>query len=444
MSFWDELLNSIGNGNRVSGSPHPAGTFPQGRAGSVQLGSSAMNTITDRLRQYNDDRNGSGGWHSSMGSQRSLDGGYKYGLGGSIGSQLSRNVEPPGSDLNDILARLEELQNPDRYMTDSADLSRQAMAAASAQYDPIIASLRQQAEGDTQRANINKVELGQMFNSLSGSLQGDIPAIQKQYAGDKATSKQQFADLQGQIKQQYATSQTEQEDMMKRLGIQAAASETLPEQQRDRDYFTNLAGKEGQTQQSALGEEETGSVDYTRQGSQIARTEGVQRQADVMTQLQDLLHQYESQIGANQAAKQNAYTAGLGQLQSQMMNDASDRADRESSNFLQMINLGRDLRSDEYKYNAQAPSTAVKSPADIAQRVLGLGMNDRQAQSIQDVFMSALSKDPVIQSGTTGFGMNVPKEQLAQRVVNMGRQQHFSQPALNALMTVALEYFGRR
>lgn len=445
MAFWDWLVNPMGAG-RTSGNPNPAGTFAGGPAGSYGGGGSdSFDTILNQIRAYNDRKNGTGGFRSNPNAQRSLSGGPRYGdrnLGGQIGSGL-RSSGPPGID--DILARLEQLQDPGQYMMGEGDIDSQAMAAASAQYDPLIAALKRQEGAATSRANQGKVELGQMFNALSGSLQGDIPKINQQYAGDKKETLNLYKDQQKAVQDQYKASQAEQEATMQRLGTQAAAGDVLPQQQRDNAYFKNMASQENVTQQNALTQEQQGAVTYTREGSQIARTEGVQRGADLMAELQSLLAEYEGKIGDYGAAKQQAYISGKGQLQSQMMQDANDRADRASQNYLDMINLGRALKKDEAGEAGGGYATTTKSPGDVASRVLGMGLNQAQAQGIQDVFMSAVGSDPTILSGRDSvFGQSVPKEALAQRVVALGKQRHFSPAALNALQTIALEYFGRR
>lgn len=444
MAFWDDIINGLDfrPRRRVSGSPiPPGGPFPGGPAGSSQIGSNAFDRITDLIDRSNRGRYGgissgefSGGINSSRLPWRSA--------GGRIGAGLSSAFQPPG--IEDILRRLEELQNPDRYM-DASNLEEQAMAAASAQYDPLISALRRQMASAEARGQRNKAELGRMYSALSGSYKEDIPAIQQQYAGDKASTAKLYNDQKAAVKQQYDASQKEQADMMKQLGIEAAASEVLPQQQRDEDYFINLAGQDNTVQQSALNQERAGTVNYTREGAQIARSEGTNRQADLIAELQDLLAEYEGQIGEYGAAKQQAYVAGLGQLRSQMMEDAYNRSDRAAQNYLDMINLGRALRRDEAEMGAGQEIGPVKSPADIAGRVLGMGLNQAQARGIQDVMSSMLANDPTILSGRDKyFGQTVPKEALAARIVEEGRKRGFSRQALNALQTIALEYFGRR
>lgn len=349
-------------------------------------------------------------------------------------------VQVPGISTADILARLEALQDPSKYMMDPAMLERQAMAAASAQYDPLITELSSQMRSAQSRGERNKVELGSMFGALSTNLMQDIPAITQSFGQTKQTTQQEYDTLKNSIQQQYAQSQKEQEDMMKRLNIEAAAPDILPEQQRDRDYFTSLASTEGQTAQTALGMEERGATEFTRKGSELARVEGTQRQANLMTQLAELLNTYESQIGSQRAAKQQAYTAGLGELQSESQKNALTRSQRDFENYIKSIQLGRQLRQDE-----MSPIGYTKSPADIPGRALSMGLDEYGAQSVQDVFMSAVGGDESILAGIDStFGTALPKEALAARVMEAGRQAGLSRQELNALQTIALEYFGRR
>jgi exonuclease VII large subunit len=188
-------------------------------------------------------------------------------------------------------------------MMDQGSLERQARAAAAAQYDPVIAALRNQASSASARGERNQRDVISMFNQLGDNLHGDLPAIQQNYDQTQQATGKEYADLQKGIQDQYASSQADQEALYKRLNIEAAAPGILPNQARDKDYFVNRAKTDAQTQQSALTTERQGAIDYTNKGSQMARTEGTQRGADIMSQLTELLNQYNAQIGANEAAK---------------------------------------------------------------------------------------------------------------------------------------------
>lgn len=355
---------------------------------------------------------------------------------GQIGSGLG--IPQPGS-IESIMERLEELQDPSRYMTPMEMMEREARAMAGAQYDPIIARLRNQMGLAEQRAGRNKEALGAMFNQLSGNLSAEIPEIQEMYQGAAQKTAGQYADLKNSITQQYSNSQAEQEEMMKRLNIEAAAPDVLQQQGVDRDYYVNRASTDAQTQASALGQEERGAVEYTRKGSQMAQTEGTQRQADLMFQLQDLLAQYEGQIGEAEIGRNQSYLSALYGLRNDSSKQAMDAAQRDFENYIKMIGVGQSLNK------AGQAVTSVQSPADIANRALGMGVTPQGAQNIQNVFMSTISSDPMIMAGIDeNFGQALPKEALAARVVEAGRNAGLSPQELNALQIAALEYFGRR
>lgn len=356
---------------------------------------------------------------------------------GRAGSALG--LPQPGS-IEEILAELRRLQDPGRYSVDSALLERQAMAAAAAQYDPITAALAQQGSAAQSRANRNSAQLKSMYTGLSQSLLGDIAPIQQQYADTQAKTGQQYAQLQQQIKDQYASSQAEQEAMMKRLNIEAAAPAVLPEQQRDRDFAVNTAAVQGQNVQDQLSQQGSGAVTYTRQGSQLAQTEGTNRQADLMATLADYLNQVQGQIGANQAAKSAAYQSNLMSLQQDASKSAVQNAQRDFENYLKVIGVMQNLQP---KTKEAGP---VKSPLDIGPRVMGsFGLDANSAQQVQNAFMSAVSSDDLILAGVDpGSGMSLTKEALAKRVVDMGRQRGLPAHLINALENIALEYFGRQ
>ncbi|SRR6266498_1061423 len=353
---------------------------------------------------------------------------------GKAGSAL--NQQRPAS-IEDIISKLESLQNPDRYSVDPELLKRQAMATASAQYDPVIAQLRNQMGLAQTRAERNKAQLGSMFEGLSQSLTNDIAPIQQQYQATEQKTADQYTQLQNQLKSQYSDSQAEQEAMLRRLNIEAAAPDVFDKQTSNRDMYLSNAATESQNVQSQLAQQEGGAVNYTRQGAELARTEGTNRQADLMNVLSDYLTQSEGQIGANEAAKNQTYLAQLAGLQGNSQKDAIERAQRDFENYIKVIGVMQSLQPKQ--------GQAASGLGDVAGRALGLGLDTNSSQAIQNVFMSALSSDPIIQSGLDPtFGVSLTKEALANRIVEAGRQQGLGPQQINALQQIALEYFGRR
>lgn len=354
------------------------------------------------------------------------------------GRGMVQSTQPRPMNTADIIAELQRLENPDRYAVDPAILERQAQATAAAQYDPVIAQLRNQAGLASSRAERNKAQLGGMFSGLSQSLMNDVAPIQQQYANTQKQVAGQYDALKQELTNQYASSQADQEAMMKRLNIEAAAPDSLAGQQSDKNMYLANTATEAQNVASQLAQQEGGAVNYTRQGAELARTEGTNRQADLMTSLSDYLGQVEGQIGANEAAKSQAYIATLTGLQNSAQEQAVQRADRDFGNYIKVIQLAQSL-------NPQQKPISVGSLADIAPKALSLGLGVNDAQNIQNIFASAIGSDPVILSGLDSkFGVPLTKEALANRVLEAGRAQGLNQAQLNALQEMALEYFGRK
>lgn len=344
--------------------------------------------------------------------------------------------------MADIMSRLESLQDPSRYRMNPDELMEQARAGASAQYDPIIAQLRGAQSQAQQRGERNRQQLGEMFGQLSNSLNADIAPLEQKGAETRQAVGNQFEQLKQSIGQSYDTAQRQQEEMMARLNIQAAAPEVLGKQETDQAYFTNRANTDQNTATTALDQENRGNVEYTRRGSEVARIEGTQRQADLMSRLQDIMDAYQNQIGANEAAKGSAIQKMFGELSGQANEQAYKLADRDYDHYLQSIQLGRQLSNDAYSRLGKNQITQTQSLADVAGRAMNLGLPTGSAQRLQDIFSSTLSGDDRIKGGLnpdTGQALN--DYQMAQYVLDAGREQGLSQAELNALQAIALEYF---
>jgi hypothetical protein len=355
-----------------------------------------------------------------------------------------------GNDINDILAQLQQLQDPSRYLAGENDLRAQAAAIAGAKYDPVIAGLRNQASQATKRGEQGQKDVISIFNQLSDSLKGDVPTIEGQYNEAQQKQTGQFNDLKQGIQDQYAKSQAEQAQIYKDLGIQAAASDVTPQQQTDRDYFTNRASTDAQVQNSALTQERQGMVDYTNKHSQNARTEGTQRSADILANLNSLLEQYNSNIAGQEAAKQQETLAGFLNLKQQNQQSAGQQAQNAFQNYIATLNVGRNLKSDELdnalkmKQLNGAQAGAVKSIADIPDRVMSMGLDGQSAQAVQNVMVSGLNNELISGGLDPNTGQQATPEAKVQALLEQGQSSGLNQQQLNALRIAALEYFGRR
>jgi hypothetical protein len=122
-------------------------------------------------------------------------------------------------------------------------------------------------------------------------------------------------------------------------------------------------------------------------------------------------------------------------------------AQRDFQNYISAANLGRGLQSDQLNQLKMQQSLypgAVKSLSDISGRALGMGLNNNEASDLSSAFGQALSNPQLLSGIDQNSGQQLSPEAKAQLVMEQGRSQGLSQSELNALMSMALEYFGRR
>lgn len=345
---------------------------------------------------------------------------------------------------------LERLQDPSRYFMDEAELRRQAQAAADAQYNPIISGLQQEMQGARTRAGRQKTELGQMFGALSRDISGDIPDIESFFEEESGGIEKQYKNLEGTIRENYAESQRDQEEMLKRLNIEAAAPDILPEQMADRDFFVGSAQRESQNLQSALGQEKRGDIGFTRAGSQMAQTEGTNRQADLMAELEDTLSAYRGQVTATELARTQAATSGYGDLQQQMRQEAFERSQQDFQNYLKVLELQQGFAAGEAGEEGEAPdafdpSDPVKSPRDIAPTLsarYGGMLRPQEIRNIEDLIFDSKAINAAVDP-------RQPRQSpyyIASQVLNEARDRWkvVTPTVERALREIVLEYLGVR
>lgn len=373
---------------------------------------------------------------------------------------LARRVlpEPPGigagaagvaeSVTPSVFDELLALQDPSRYMMDEASLRRQAQQAAGAQYNPIIRALQQQQESARGRAETYDERLAALFGGLEESIEEDIPGIEREYKRGERETRGEFEQLRESIGGQYKQSQQEQEEMLKRLNIEAAAPGILPEQMADRDYFTGRAREMEETATQALEEDRRGDVGFARAGTQIARLSGAEHRADLTSQLEELVQGLESQVAANRAARGQATEAGFTDLQSQASQQAAQQAQQEFQNRMAMLQYERQLQQDEFSQlqalqEAEQQPTEVESYRDIVPAALEFvqprGGGRREAQNIAEVMNTILDDPSVGLDPFTGARLN--SYQLAQKAMEEGQRRGLGPVQLAALRQIAQEYF---
>lgn len=320
---------------------------------------------------------------------------------------------------------------------DTSQIQKQAQEAAGLQFDPQIAALQGQIAATQQRANTNKQQLGDMFNSLSTSLKGEIPGINQNFAQGSSDISDQYKQLQSQIAGQYADANAQEQDLMKRLNLQAAAPNIVAQQASDQAFTQNQNATSQQDTLDALKLLQQGAVDFTNEGSQIAKTEGTQRQADLMNQLEQFMQQATGQVNSIEAQKSSAAANIFNQLLGQTQQQASQEQQNRFSNLLDIAKLEQQQQNQTPNYS-QGPLAASQF----------LGENDPANASKLNSFLLSVLQLPQFTTGrsnSTFGGESVPltPEAAASIAQQTAQQAGMSPTDQRNIYLAMLAYYGR-
>lgn len=354
---------------------------------------------------------------------------------------------PPSAALRSMMQDLNLLGDlPPAYKAPSeAQLRLQAAALAAEQYDPQINNLRRLMQTTSKRGNENVKALGSMFNALSGSLQADIPKIQADTKKSKGQTQAEYNDLRANLAKQFADSRAAQMAEMKALGIEAAAPDVLPEQHADENFFQSQTAQQGQQALDYLTSIGRNSEEFTRQGAQLARTEGTNRQADVRQQLADLLNEYEGQIGDLGAAKQSSAAAMLAQLMGQVQENQTKFGQQAFENKLQLGKFKLDMDKFAADQSKSAMGPNYKDGLLGASQWLNQAAPGRAPELI-NLVMESLNLPEVREgqfAGSGGLPVKMTPEQHAALLRNLANSRGFNSTDQTALTQAILAMYGR-
>lgn len=311
-------------------------------------------------------------------------------------------------------------------------LYSQAQSQVNAQYDPQIAELQRQMAMEQQLAGRNKVELGNMYGALSNSDMADIDKINQIYAQGNKGVDQQYKDIQSQLAATYADTQKQEQDLMTKLNIQAAAPDALKQQNTDQAYLQGQQKLDHQSAIDALKLLQTGAQDFSRSGAEIARAEGTNQQANLMQQLQDYMTQAQGKIGDLNLAKSNSFQSVLGQLSNQQYSRSQD----QFQNLLALARLQQSMQG--------AGGTQYKQGPLAASGYLGENSPDNATQL--NSFLLQVLQDPQFTQGQVQ-GINGPVRLTPEAAAQMAQQKAaeagMSPESQQQIYMAMLAYYGR-
>ena len=200
-------------------------------------------------------------------------------------------------------------------------------------YQPTLDYLDTQSKATSKRGKQFDTQLRNMFGAVAGGIAGQSRDINKQYGN--AINAVRGATQQGvnAVNTNYDQAANEQAAMLKQLGIQAAAPETLKQNTADEAFFKSLIQAGGNASQNFLTETNQGDLAFNRAQAGITRQEGAEARAENKMGLQDILGQLTGQkvdlrTKINEQAQAMQAAAQAQQLEAQKQAAAAMESDR--------------------------------------------------------------------------------------------------------------------
>lgn len=309
------------------------------------------------------------------------------------------------------------------------------MAEANKIYKPSMDYLNQQKADVTARSGQYDTDLARMYQSLVGDINAQNPIIGQNYDSAINQQNQITGNATAAVGNNYARSQAQQMAMLKQLGIEAAAPDTLQTGQDSQAFFQSLLDTQGANQNQFLNSQKVASQDFNTAQANIANQTGVNARSDLKMQTNDILGQLagkgadlQTQINQQAVQMQSGAAQGLLDQQKMMMDavrynndDQMDMAKFQETVANNQANLGlrnatlqaqieRDRANAELglaKLKAsQSKTTAPKIPSNpwgnASQIALQLyGGNQQQAGSALDAIQSTLRLYPTLLNSPT-------------------------------------------
>lgn len=352
----------------------------------------------------------------------------------------NRPAPPPPNPLDQLLALMQSMigQTGPTYEPDLENLMAQITGQVDPVYDARRRAIEQLMSRASQRTTAGRRDIEGMYEALAQDYgtQGDL--AEQEMAEAQAESKALQGTLQKTISGTYARIAEEQADLYQKLGIEAAAPETIGPQAEDQAFQESQAAQLGNINQQYYNQLGAADQAYYQQGAPLARLEGSNRSADLLSQLQDYLAEYESGITELEGQRTGDIMTAFNQLAQQAQQFAqSQQAGQGQQQWGRLMDLYQIM---EPRYSQQQQPGLQSNAEQIAQ---GTGLDPAQANQLYSAIQQ-LGSNPAILYGEqinpeTGKAV---KTTLPAIIRAIGEMQ-LSPQVKQALVIWAEQSFGR-
>lgn len=297
---------------------------------------------------------------------------------------------------------MEQIQSINVEATPIELLMQQARGSAGAQYNPLIKELEAQMGATKRRAKGNKKEAKAMYSALAGDIDSETPQIVAEQKAAQNEAKNRYREAQQEIGGQYDRQAREQAQVLKQLGIQAAAPEASQQQVEDEAYFKNQIASDKNADLDMLKEMYQADRAYNRETADTTRLAGVNAAGDIQAQLEDYLQTAGGKLAGYRAGKSSAIEAMMAQLQQEDAERVTEAEENEYDRLMDMFNL--QLKMQEAARKAQMAASdagglfkGTNGPSGMSNYLGEMYPNDRFSRnSISDAINDVMAHPDVI------------------------------------------------
>jgi hypothetical protein len=219
------------------------------------------------------------------------------------------------------------------------ELRKMATSQVAAQYDPQLAALNSEIKGHGDRAVRSEKTARDMYGALSKDYLSQMPDITAQYKAEDDATNQRYDQAQQQMNGEYQDNAKQQDDVLKQLGITAAAPDASQQTKEDQAYFQNQTEADQQNALSALSQQQSAQTDYQRNLGSNAKMAGENTAEGIHQDLTDYLNQANSQKTQLQGQRGAAIEALLAQMQQQDASRVQSQSQDQFNNMMKLFNF---------------------------------------------------------------------------------------------------------
>jgi hypothetical protein len=229
------------------------------------------------------------------------------------------------------------------------ELRRMAEQQAGAQFDPVIAALKNEMGVHSERANRSAKTAREMYGALAKDYLSQLPEMTQQFAAEDQQTNQRYDQAQQQMGADYQKNASQQDALLKQLGIQAASPDASQQSRDDQAYFQNQMESDQQSALSALNEQQAAQQNYQQNLGSNAKMAGANLSSDIGQELSDYLGGAESQMTQLRGQRGSTVAALLAQLQQQDSERVAQQRQQEFDNQMKLFNFQLDTTNSAMK-----------------------------------------------------------------------------------------------